>query len=136
MHDLRVELHAVHAALRLLEGGDRRRRRTRDDTSAARRRCDGVAVRHPDRLLGRRPGEELGLLGVHRRLAEFRHAGTLDAAAELLRHQLHSVANAERRNAELEDARVDARRAVGEDRRRTAAQDHSVRIACADLLRR
>ena len=67
---------------------------------------------------------------------ELGDAGALDFAAELLRHQLHAVADAERRHAELEDARVDARRPVGVHGRRPAAEDDRVRVARADRLGR
>ena len=51
--DLGVELDAVDAALDRLEGRDRRRGRRGQRGEAGRRREDGVAVRHPARLLAR-----------------------------------------------------------------------------------
>ena len=47
--------------------------------------------------------EELGLLDAQLGLAELGDAGAVDAAAEVQRQQLHAVADAERRNAELEE---------------------------------
>ena len=90
---------------------------------------DGVAVAHPDGLLGGQVVEE-------RRLAE-RAASALPnsetpfarrAPPRSLRHQLHPVADAERRDAELEDRRIDLRRAVGVDRRRAAGEDQRERV--------
>src|SRR6185437_5377818 len=68
------------------------------------------------------------------RLAELRRVGAVDAPAEVEGHQLRAVTDAERRDAELEDARVDARRAVGVHRRGPAAEDDRVRLARADRL--
>jgi hypothetical protein len=136
VHDLRVELDAVQTPSRLLERGDRRRVRPGDDARAGRRRRHGVAVGHPDRLLPRRPAKELRLVGADLCLAELGDAGSLDGAAELERHQLHPVADAERRDPELEDRRVDARRLVRVNRRRSAAEDERVWVSRADLLGR
>ena len=75
------------------------------------------------------PGEERAAAAVELGLAELGDAGALDLAAELERHQLHAVADAERRDAELEERRVDPRRVLGVDRRRAAAE----RISAAGL---
>ena len=131
-----MELDGVEAALGILEGGDRRRRRARHDARALGSRDDRVAVRHPDRLLGRRVGEQPRLGHLHRRPPELGDAGAVDAAAELERHQLRAVTDAERRDAELEQRGIDARRVVGVDRRRPAAQDERVRVAGAHRLGR
>src|SRR5205814_4033253 len=69
-------------------------------------------------------------------LAELAGAGAVDAAAgQVLRHQLHAVADAERRDAEVEDRGIDVWRALGVHRRRPAREDQRDRIAAADLLR-
>ena len=124
VHDLGMELHAVERALGRLE---RARSASTDDPATTRApsggattesRCDiqtvcsaGVSF-SSDRLLD-----------LELRLAELGDAGAVDAAAEVERHQLHAVADAERRDAELEDARIDVRRAVGVHRRGAAAED-------------
>ena len=59
---------------------------------------------HPDGLLLRQAGEQRAAVGAQVGLAELGHARALDAAAEVLGHQLHAVADAERRNAELVQA--------------------------------
>ena len=70
------------------------------------------------------------------RLAELRDAGAVDCAAELERHQLGAVADAERGDAELEQLGVDVRRAFRVDRGRPAAQDERERVARTNPLRR
>ena len=81
------------------------------------RRDDRVAVAHPDRLLARRGRRRARRLGAQLGLAELGDAGAVDAAAEVVRHQLHAVADAERRHAELEERRD--RRAARRRRRPT-----------------
>ena len=49
----------------------------------------------------------------------------LDAAAQGLRHELHSLADAKNGYAEVEDARVAFRRAVGIDAGRATRQDQA-----------
>ena len=136
MHDFRVELHAVQAPLRILECRDGRRVRDRDDSRPGRRGRDRVAMRHPDRLLLGQAGEQLRLDGGQVRLAELRRAGPLDRAAEIERQELRSVADAERRNAELEHLGIDVRGTFGVHRGRAAAEDQRVRVARAHLRRR
>ena len=108
----------------------------RDDARALGRLDDRVAVGHPDGLLRRRVVEEPRLLDAHLGAPELGDAGAVDAAAELERHQLRAVTDAERRDPELEQRRIDPRRVVGVDRRRPAAQDERVRVARAHRLGR
>ena len=136
VHDLRVELHPVELAPRLLERCDGCRGRLSDDTRTLGRCGDGVAVRHPHRLLARQVAEQLALFSAELRLPELGGARPLDTPAEIERHQLRAVTDAERRDAELEDAGIDARRVLRVDRRRAAGEDHRVRVSRADLLRR
>ena len=134
--DLGMKLDAVDAALDVLERGDRRAGRRRQRGEARRRRVDGVAVRHPAGLLaraGRRTAAP-----ARGRSARERPNSPISApstrAAELGRDQLHAVADAEHRDAELEQLAIQPRRAVGVDRRRAAGQDQALRLAPADLL--
>ena len=135
VHDLRVELDAVEPPGRVLERRHGRRGGTARDGRAERRRGDRVAMAHPHRLLRRQPAEERTGAVVELRLAELRGAGSRDLAAELERHQLGAVADAERRDAELEELLVDPRRAVRVHRRGAAREDHRDRVAPADLGR-
>jgi hypothetical protein len=92
-------------------------------------------VAHPADLLGRQVGEEGTFHGGEVGLAELGDTGSLDPAAELLRHELHPVADAERRNAELEDAWIDLRRALGVDGGGAAGEDERERVAGRQLRR-
>ena len=68
------------------------------------------------------------------RAAELPHLGALDAPAELAREELHAVADAQHRDAELEQLGIEARRAVGVDRGGAAAEDQPLGLAARDLL--
>ena len=135
VHDFGMELHAVHASRFVLERGDGSRVGARRDGRSFGRGDDGVAVAHPDRLLGRKVARERAALHPEGCSPELGRARPVDAAAEVERHQLRAVADAERRDPELEDARVDARRVLGVHRRWAAAEDDRVRVAGANRLR-
>ena len=86
-------------------------------------------MRHPDRLLLGQPREQFRLDRGQVRLAELRRAGPLDRAPEIEREELRSIADAERRNAELEHVGIDARGTFGVHGGRAAAENQRVRIA-------
>ena len=133
-----MELHAIRAALRILESSDRGRRRRSDD-ACARRRCDDrVSMAHPADLLAGLVAEELAGLTDHLELGtpELGRVGAGDFAAELLRHELHAVADAEHRQPELEQPRIDARGVVGVHRRGPAGEDDGSSLAADRLCRR
>ena len=65
--------------------------------------------------------------------AELADLGGLDDAAERLREQLHAVTDAEHRDAELEQRRVELRRARRVHRGRAAREDQALRRAPRDL---
>ncbi len=58
----------------------------------------------------------------------------LDAAAEEVTCELHAVADAEDRHAQLEDAGVDLWAALAEDAGRTAGEHDGLRLHVADLV--
>ena len=70
---------------------------------------------HPHGLLAREVVEELRLVSLELRLAELGHARALDGAAQVARHELHPVADAERGDPEPEDRGVDLGRPVRVD---------------------
>ena len=138
VHDLGVELDAVEAALGVLEGGDRRRLRAGGDASAPAGGCGrpsrgGSSRRSAPPAARRRARPRVALSAA---LPNSALPVRLDPAAELERHQLHAVADAEHRDAELEDRRVDLRRALGVDRGGAAREDQRDRIGGGGAPRR
>ncbi len=143
VRDLGVELHGVELARLVGHRGDRRGLVAADDLEAGRQLGHLVAVRHPDFEQAVALGidaildavEQLGVaVGAHLGEAELALARTLDLAAQLLRHGLHAVADAQHRHAELED---DLRRlpVLGLVHRvRPARQDDASRGEVADEL--
>jgi hypothetical protein len=132
VHDLGVELDRIEAACLVFERSHRRGIRGGRDRRAGRRRGDRVAVGHPHGQLGRKPFGQRSAGSAEGGLAEL--AGSaVDAAAETLRHQVHAVADAERRHAELEHAGVDLRRPVHVHGRRPAGQDQRDRVPATNL---
>src|SRR5216683_5745386 len=92
-------------------------------------------MRHPAGLLTRHPGEQHARLGdLQVGAAELPHLRLLDASAELVDEQLHPVADAENRHAEVEQAVVERGSARRVDRRGTAREDYPARPARGDLL--
>jgi hypothetical protein len=99
-----------------------------------------VAVTHPDFGFARDAGEEVvGFFGrsdFQLGAAELADGMALDAAAEGLAHQLHSVADAEDRDAEIEDCGVTLRGAVGIHARRAAGKNEAFRGEFSDPVDR
>ena len=99
---------------------------------------DLVAVAHPHVLRGRLPGEQHSAVARERgiRRPVLAQAGVGDLAAERLRHDLEAVADAERGDAEVEDAGVERRGARLVHRRRSAREDDADRVLGRDVGRR
>jgi hypothetical protein len=92
-------------------------------------------VAHPDDLVGLEVAEERARRGeLDVGLAELRHLVRLDGTAELPGHQLHPVADAERRDAELEDRGVGERSALRVDRGGPAREQERERLPGTDLV--
>ena len=135
MDDFRMELDAEEPPLLVAYRGERAVRGLGADLEPAWDRGNAVAVAHPDYELVGQPLEELvARLDRHLGLAVFAPLARLDLAAELLAHELHAVADAENRNAEIPYAAVDARRSVFEDAVRPAGEDDALRRVCANLF--
>ena len=132
VHDLGVELdrrrgRARRPRTRRSASRPSRRRRARPSGGATTEsRCDIQTVCSAAR------SRKSSLSPAAARSCRTRRRRAVDAAAELLRHQLHAVADAERRHAELEDRRVD--RAAR--RRRRPRPGPPERISAAGLRRR
>ena len=135
--DLGMPLHAVHAPLVAAERRDRRGRGRGEHVEALGRFRDLVAVAHPHVLRGRLAGQQHASVaregGIRR--AVLAQAGVRDLAAERLSHHLEAVADAERRDAEVEDAAVERRGARLVHRRRTAGEDQPDGVLRRDLGR-
>ena len=117
--DLGVELDAVDAALDALDRGDGRGARGGERREAGRRLEHRVAVRHPARLLAGQAREQPAVLAHGQvRAPELADLGLLDASAERVDEKLHPVADAEHRNAELEQPPIERRRARARRRMR------------------
>ena len=89
-----------------------------------------VAVAIPDIDLFAEPVEERAVAVVEMQDAGavFAPGAVLDFAAEVMRHELHPVADAEDRHAERKDRRVGLRRVLSVDARRPAAEDDAVGV--------
>ena len=131
VHDLEMELGCVELAALVGDRGDRRVRRGGDRVEAVGRLGHPVAVAHPHRVALARPPHTLeqraGLRDLDLGTAELAVVAALDPAAELLRHGLLAVADAEHRDARLIDRFRRERRVTIEHRGRSARQDHAFR---------
>ena len=110
MRDLGVELHAIEAPRFIHHRRDRRRGVGRHDREARRQSSDFVAVTHPDieqpvsfgvgAILD--AGEKAAVaLRTHFRVTELANLPAFHAAAQLRRHRLHAVTDAQHRNARI-----------------------------------
>ncbi|MNN44943.1 hypothetical protein D3C81_1592530 [compost metagenome] len=141
MGHFRVELHAVVATGVVRHGGDRAARGAGEDVEAAGNLGDLVAVAHPhveaehavlvhmvfDAIQQTRLADH-----IDTGIAEFAQIGTLHAAAQLLSHGLHAVADAEQRHLEIEHRTGRARAVFLVHRLRTAGEDDAARGKGAD----
>ena len=143
VRDFRVELDGVKAAFLVGHRRDRARFAAADDLETGRQFADLVAMAHPDfeKAVAFRVRPVLDAVeqprmaaGAHLGIAELALAGAFDLAAQLLRHGLHAVADAEHRHAKLEN---DLRRRpfLGFiDRVRAAGENDSLRVEAADEI--
>ena len=140
VHNLRVELNPPEVACRICQRGEWRGVRSGERGESRRRLNNGVAVAHPDtfRTSCAESSEERA-----RRRADGDVGGTVltsirrpHAPTELLRHQLHAVADAEDWNPRTPEPRIWLWARVVIDRIRTAAQDDAGRLPRQDLRQR
>ena len=130
VRDLGMELHGVDAAVAILEAGDGNRVGTRRHREARGRGRDGVAVTHPHRLVDGEIGEQQRrTFDVQFGAAVLALAGLGDLAAEITRHELRAVTDAEERHARVVDRGVDSGCAGHVHRSRTTREDDRLRLA-------
>ena len=131
VHDFEMELRGVEFALVVGDHGDRRVGRGAGGDKALRQLGDAVAVAHPHRIFLADLPDAVGERGRRRHFdlgaAEFAVMAALDLAAELRRHGLLAVADAEHRHAGLIDRQRRQRRVLVEHRSGAAGQDHAFR---------
>ena len=122
MLDLRVELDGVKVFFLAADGADRAVVRLCDDAEAFRHGLHGIVMAHPaDGIL--HTGKERAFVETDKGLSVFAHRRGADLCAEFLTHQLHAVADAEHRHAEMEQliragagaGKIAAVRSAGED---------------------
>ena len=134
--DLGVELDAVEAALDVLERGDRRLRRAgelAEARAAPSRRCRG-ATSSSSAPPACRPaaGPGSATVSCERPNSPTSAPSTLPPSVE--HERLHAVTDAEHRDPELQQLRIEPRRALRVDGRRAAGEDQALRAAPAHLL--
>ena len=131
--DLGVELDGIEAALGVVHGRAGAVVGGGGDGEAGGRGLHGVAVAHPaDKLRVQALEQDRGVQHVQPRLAELFQGCRRDLAAQVVRHRLHPVADAENRQAEVIDGSVYLRCPLVIDGRRTAGQDQADRITRLD----
>src|SRR5258706_4610933 len=140
MRDFGVELHRIETARLVGHGGDRTGFGGGHELEPGGQLDHLVAVAHAVfqhavalwRAEVLDAVQELGVAtGAHLGIAELAHLAGLDAAAELLRHGLHAVADAEYRHAELEHRLRGAPGRLLIGRHVAARQDHAARAELA-----
>ena len=134
MQDLRVVLHTGHLLGGTLEGGDGGTGGARGDIEALGGGGDSVAVAHPHLVGGLEADVERAAVDGDVGTAVLAVAGLRDRAAEGVGHGLEAVADTEDRDAELQQATLQGRGAVGVDRRRATGEDQRRRVLRGDLL--
>ena len=128
MGDLGVEQHGVVAAVRRFHHGHGRVVAGGRDSKPGRRGGHEVAVTRPHLQFGRDPFEQArlgGRLAPNQRVAELAVRRAAQLAAQHVGHQLHAVADAECRDAQVEHGAVAVRRALVVDAARAARQDEA-----------
>ncbi len=136
VRDLRMELHAVEAALVIGDSCEGRAGTPPDLAEAWRQPGHAVAMAHPHQLASAGCPHAVEQTTVFGDLdvggPELMVVGERDLAAELGNHGLLAVADAEHGLAGLKNAGRDAGCLVGGDARRTAREDVGTRAEVAD----
>jgi len=127
-----MELHGVILALLVGDEGEGGVGRGGNDLEARRDRGDAVAVAHPH-LVARAGGpqaleQRAFLVDLEEGATEFAVVAAFDLAAELGAHRLLAIADAEDRQAAVEDDLRRARASLVQRRGRAARQDDRLRL--------
>ena len=134
---LGVELHAVELFLRVLNGGIGAACGVRYDAEARGKALDLNAVAHPADARRLDAVEQRTRAVMRQRdLAVLADLSSAAGAAELVDHQLLTVADAEDRQTEFENGAVERGGVRLKHRRRTAGKDDSGGAVGADLVHR
>ena len=137
MHHFRMELNAVNRFFLILNAGKFGVVRGSKSSESFGNLHHFVAVRHPDlRGSGNAFKQRAFRNGFDFRLAVFTGFAARHIAAERKHGQLHSVADAENRQTQVENLRITFRRAVLIDTGGTAAENDARRGFFADFFRR
>ncbi len=141
VRDLGMKQQRVERPIGRFHGCDRCGGARSRDRKSRRHRRHIVPVARPDAERARQLREQTRARSpigghVHQRVAELAVAGATDFATQHIRHQLHAVADAEHRRAELEDLRRALRRPCLRHALRAAGQDDPARILRPQRLER
>src|SRR2546430_10304133 len=111
MGDFRMELNAIQPARGILHGGDGCIVRTSDALEPGRQLLDAVTVAHPHRdLAGRQtPEKRTACIDQELGMAILALSRRGHPTAELMCHQLHTIAYAENRGLYLKELSADRR---------------------------
>ena len=134
-----MEQQRIVAALGRFHDGDRRIVAGGGNGKSRRRGGHEVAVTRPHLHFVRHALQHARRdrgVAAHERVAEFAMRGAPQRAAEHVRHQLHPVADAERRHPEIEHGAIDMRRALFVDAARSAREDDADRLLGLDRRQR
>src|SRR5262249_52065850 len=136
VHDFEVELRRVKFALVVADDGYRRIGRCAEDLEALWQGSDPVTVAHPHRVfLTFAPGalEQRRVLGDrHFGASKFTMMATLDLAAELLRHHLLAITDAEQWHASVVHHLRRERRVLVENGGWTTGKNHCLGLHFAE----
>ena len=136
VHHLKMELRGVEFAVVVADDGNRRVGRDAEHLEACRQFGDAIAVAHPDRIFLALLPDALEDRAVGHHLdfgaAEFAMVPALDLAAELRRHRLLAVADAEHRHAGVIDRLGRERGVLVEHGSGPTRQDHRLGLHRAE----
>ena len=135
----RVELDAVELFLSVFHHGNRARRGVSDDREAGRQFGNFIAMAHPYveriRRIVLNAACQLAVDGFNLRITEFTLVSRGNFAAQVVRHKLHAVANAQNRNAQIKNTGIGL--IIGfVNGIRTAGEDNAFRVESFDFFQR